>query len=74
MSPDPRQHELRGDVLALRWKNVDLERGTLRVVESLAQTKTGIHFKAPKTDRTRAITFRAYAMNTWRALNVSRPK
>src|SRR5262249_36533013 len=39
----------RGETLALRWKNVDLERGTLRVVESLEQTKSGIRFKAPKT-------------------------
>ena len=38
----------RGEVLAVRWKNVDLERGTLRVVESLEQTKTGIRFKSPE--------------------------
>jgi integrase len=38
----------RGEILALRWKNVHLELGTLRVVESLEQTKTGIRFKAPK--------------------------
>jgi integrase len=36
----------RGEVLAVRWKNVDLERGTLCVVESLEQTKTNIRFKA----------------------------
>src|SRR5262252_7421400 len=36
----------RGEVLALRWKNVDLERGSLRVMESLEQTKRGIRFKA----------------------------
>jgi integrase len=29
----------RGEVLAVRWKNVDLERGTLRVMESLEQTQ-----------------------------------
>ena len=42
----------RGEILALRWKNVELDRGTLRVMESLEQTKSGIRFKAPKTDRT----------------------
>lgn len=42
----------RGEILALRWKNVDLDRGMLRVTESLEQTKAGIRFKAPKTDRT----------------------
>ena len=31
----------RGEILALRWRNVDLGRGTLRVVESLEQTKAG---------------------------------
>src|SRR5262249_52486969 len=35
----------RGETLAVRWKNVDLERGTLRVMESLEQTKSGIRFK-----------------------------
>src|SRR5205807_7684998 len=38
----------RGEVLAVRWKNVDLECGTLRVMESLEQTKAGIRFKVPK--------------------------
>ena len=51
-----------GEILALRWKNVDLELGTLRVVESLEQTKTGIRFKAPKSGRHRAITLPAYAV------------
>src|SRR5215470_12550636 len=51
----------RGEILAVRWKNVDLENGTLRVVESLEQTKTGIRFKAPKTDRARVVTLPAFA-------------
>jgi integrase len=46
----------RGEVLAVRWRNVDLERATVRVVESLEQTKGGtLRFKAPKTERARAI-------------------
>jgi integrase len=53
----------RGEILALRWKNVDLDRGTLRVVESLEQTKTGIRFKAPKSERHRALTLPAYAVD-----------
>jgi integrase len=51
----------RGETLALRWKNVDLERGMLRVVESLEQTKSGIRFKTPKTDRARVVTLPAFA-------------
>lgn len=51
----------RGELLALRWKDVDLEAGSLRVEQSLEQTKTGagdgarpilgagLRFKAPKT-------------------------
>jgi integrase len=58
----------RGEVLAVRWKNVDLERGTLRVMESLEQTKTGIRFKAPKTDRHRVITLPTYAIEDLRRL------
>ena len=58
----------RGEVLAVRWKNVDLERGTLRVMESLEQTKTAIRFKAPKSGRHRAITLPAYAVEELRRL------
>ena len=58
----------RGEVLAVRWKNVDLELGTLRVMESLEQTKTGIRFKAPKSGRHRAITLPAYAVEELRRL------
>jgi integrase len=58
----------RGETLALRWKNVDLERGTLSVMESLEQTKTGIRFKAPKTDRRRVVTLPAFATEALRQL------
>ncbi len=43
----------RGEILALRWSEVDLERGTLAVVRSLEQTSRGLIFKAPKTRRSR---------------------
>jgi integrase len=52
----------RGEILAVRWKNVDLDFGTLRVVESLEQTKTSVRFKTPKSGRHRAITLPAYAV------------
>jgi integrase len=39
-----------GEVLALRWSRVDLDRGVIQVREALEQTKThGIRFKAAKT-------------------------
>jgi integrase len=52
----------RGEVLALRWRNVDLGRGAVRIVESLEQTKSGLRFKAPKTDKVRAVTLPAFAI------------
>jgi len=52
----------RGEILALRWKNVDFKEKTIRVVESLEQTKQGIRFKAPKTERTRAVILPDYAI------------
>ena len=58
----------RGEILALRWKNVDLDGGTLRVVESLEQTKISIRFKAPKSGRHRAITLPGYAVAELRRL------
>lgn len=43
----------RGEVLALRWKDIDLERATLQVAQVVEQTKGGISLKEPKTDRSR---------------------
>jgi integrase len=58
----------RGEVFALRWKNVDLDRTSLRVMESLEQTKAGIRFKAPKNERTRAIKLPVFAVEELRRL------
>ncbi|MGA7675912.1 MAG: tyrosine-type recombinase/integrase [Rhizomicrobium sp.] len=58
----------RGEILALRWKNVDLERAVVRVTESLEQTKAGLRFKAPKTDRFRSVTLPRYAVADLRRL------
>lgn len=44
----------RGEILALRWKDVDLTRGFLAVVRSLEQTKDGgLRFKDVKKKRSR---------------------
>ncbi len=45
----------RGEVLALRWGDVDLERGVLYVRRSLEETRWGLAFKEPKTGRSRAV-------------------
>lgn len=40
----------RGEILALKWNNVNFEKQTVKIEESLAYTKEqGLYFKAPKT-------------------------
>jgi integrase len=58
----------RGEILALRWKNIDFDRGTLRVMQSLEQTKKGLRFKDTKTSKVRAIVVPAYAIEELRRL------
>ncbi len=57
----------RGEIVALRWKNVDFEKKTVRVVESVEQVKSNIRFKAPKTEKTRAVMLPDYAVEELRA-------
>jgi len=43
----------RGEVLALRWRDLDLDRGVLTGNQTLEQTRKGIRTKAPKTKTSR---------------------
>src|SRR5262249_15110930 len=45
----------RGEIVALRWKSVDLERASLAVIESAEQTASGVRYKEPKTGRARTL-------------------
>jgi len=58
----------RGEILALRWKHVDFDQETVRVVESLEQTKKTLRFKTPKTDRFRSIVLPSYAVRELKRL------
>lgn len=58
----------RGEILALRWRSIDFDRGNLRVLESLEQTKAGLRAKAPKSEKARAITLPAFAIEELRRL------
>jgi integrase len=39
----------RGEALALRWQDLDLDKGVVRFERSLEQTSVGLRFKSPKT-------------------------
>ena len=43
----------RGEILALRWSDIDLDRQTLQVAQVVEQTSDGLAIKEPKTDRSR---------------------
>ncbi len=43
----------RGEALALHWRDVDLENGSLRVRWTLSRTSRGLELGEPKTDRSR---------------------
>jgi integrase len=60
----------RGEILALRWKNIDFDRSIAHVVESVEQTKVAIRFKPPKNGKSRAVTLPAFAVKELRRLKL----
>src|SRR5205085_9247931 len=58
----------RGEILSLRWRNVYLDSVTIRVVESLEQTKQVLRFKPPKSYRSRGVTLPAAVIEELRRL------
>lgn len=49
----------RGEIVALRWRHIDLANGTLTVSESIEQTKEGVRTKPPKSGKGRVVTLPA---------------
>jgi len=45
----------RGEIAALRWRNVDLSGGNLAIVESAEQTTKGVRYKEPKAKSKRNV-------------------
>jgi len=45
----------RGEIAALRWRNVDLSTAQISVVESAEQTKEAVRYKEPKSGRARTV-------------------
>jgi integrase len=67
----------RGELLALRWQDVDLDQAKITVARSLEQTKAGLRFKEPKTAHgRRTISLPATAITElrthWRAQQTDR--
>lgn len=56
----------RGEILAIRWKNMGDNSGVARIVESLEQTKAGLRFKPPKSGKARAISLPSFAIEELR--------
>ena len=62
----------RGEICALRWRNVDLVAGQMSVVESLEQTKAGLRFKSPKNGKGRTVALSATMIEELRAHRTQR--
>lgn len=60
----------RGEIVALRWRNVDLDGKQIAVVESAEQTKAGVRIKPPKSGRSRAVAITGYVVDELRAHHV----
>ena len=52
---------------ALRWRHVDLDRAQLSVTELAEQTRSGVRYKAPKTDKGRTVALPAMVVAELRA-------
>jgi len=59
-----------GEIAALRWRNVDLARGQLAVVQSAEQTKAGVRYKAPKSGHGRTVALSATAVAELKARRI----
>jgi integrase len=57
----------RGEIAALRWRHVDLDRAQLAVIESTEQTRAGVRIKAPKSGRGRKVALPAKVVEELRA-------
>jgi integrase len=45
----------RGEIAALRWNHIDLEKAQASILESFEQTRQGVRLKAPKSGRGRKV-------------------
>lgn len=57
----------RGEIAALRWGQVDLNTGSIAIVQSAEQTKTAVRYKEPKTGRARTVALSPMVVEELRA-------
>jgi integrase len=57
----------RGEIVALRWRNVDLVAGSLAVVESAEQVGAKVRYKLPKSGEGRTVALSAMVVEELRA-------
>jgi hypothetical protein len=60
----------RGEAVALRWRNVDLNRAQIAVEESAEQTKTAVRYKPPKSGKGRTVALPASVVEELRGHRV----
>lgn len=64
----------RGEVLGLRWTDVDFDRGLVSIRRSLEQTRQGLHFKSPKNGEARVVAAPSYLLDELRRLKAEQAK
>lgn len=57
----------RGEIIALRWRNVDLDGKVISIVESAEQTKECVRFKPPKSGKARTVALSGYVADELRS-------
>jgi integrase len=57
----------RGEIAALRWGQVDLNAGSLAIVQSAEQVETTVRYKEPKTGRARTVALSPMVVKELRA-------
>jgi integrase len=60
----------RGEIAALRWRNINLAAAQLAVTESAEQTRAGVRYKQPKSGRGRTVALSARVVNELRSHRV----
>jgi integrase len=56
----------RGEIAALRWRNISLDKAQLAVTESAEQTRAGVRYKKPKSGKGRTVALSARVVNELR--------